>query len=249
MPKAAFHLTVSEGKRLVAKAVAAMPEVRRAIENGTVVICKGSTNAYVVEEVLGETIDKPMYLTGNTQPSRGAAPMTSARLPDVVLERGQRRDDVTAIEAAADLKPEDVLIKGANALSPDRRMAGVLVGDPTGGTVGNTAGHVIGKGATQITPVGLEKTIGGDLWEIASRVNGDEPVVGSMPRLWISQGQIVTEIEALELLAGVEAAAMSAGGINGAEGSTWLLVSGAEKAVGSCLTLIDGILGEPAFAG
>lgn len=247
MAKTAFHLTVSEGKRLIARAVASLPEVRRALEGGILIVCKGSTNAYIVEEVLGRPIDKRTYLTGNTQPARGAAPMTTERIPDVVLRSGALVEGVSAIEAAAELGPGDVLIKGANALSPDRRMAGVLVGDRTGGTVGNTAGHAIGKGALQITPVGLEKTVGGDLWEMAARVNDQEPPVGSLPRLWISQGRVVTEVEALAILAGVEAAPIAAGGINGAEGSIWLLAWGDDEAVARCLAVVDAVLGEPPF--
>lgn len=248
MAKTAFHLTVSEGKRLIARAVAAMPEVLRALQDGTVIICKGSTNGYVLEEILGRHIDKATYLTGNTQPARGAAPMTEERIPDVVLRHGEPVEGLTAIAAAAELQAGDVLIKGANALSPDRRMAGVLVGDRAGGTVGNTAGHVIGKGALQITPVGLEKTIGGDVWEAAARMNSQEPAVGCLPRLWISQGRIVTEIEALAMLAGVEAITVAAGGINGAEGSTWFLAQGSDEALARCLAIVDGVLGEPPFA-
>lgn len=247
MAKIAFHLTVSEGKRLIARAVAALPEVRKGLESGTVIICKGSTNAYIVEEVLGRPIDKPTYLTGNTQPARGASPMTAERIPDVVLRAGIPLEEVSAIAAAADLGPGDVLIKGANALSPDRRMAGVLVGDRTGGTVGNTAGHVIGKGVLQLTPVGLEKTIAGDLWAIAERVNDQEPAVSGIPRLWISQGRIITEIEALAVLTGVEALPMAAGGINGAEGATWFLAWGDEDALDRCRAAVDSVLGEPPF--
>lgn len=247
MAKIAFHLTVSEGKRLIARAVAALPEVRKGLETGTVIICKGSTNAYIVEEVLGRTIDKPTYLTGNTQPVRGASPMTAERVPDVVLRAGVPLEGVSAIAAAADLGPGDVLIKGANALSPDRRMAGVLVGDRTGGTVGNTAGHVIGKNALQLTPVGLEKTIAGDLWEIAGRVNDQEPALSDIPQLWISQGRIITEIEALAVLAGVEALPMAAGGINGAEGATWFLAWGDEAMLDRCRAIVDSVQGEPPF--
>jgi hypothetical protein len=47
-------LTVAEGKRLIAKAVAQMPILRRAMEEGTVIIAKGTTNTYVAEEIQGE---------------------------------------------------------------------------------------------------------------------------------------------------------------------------------------------------
>jgi hypothetical protein len=247
MAKAAFHLTVSECKRLIAKGVAALPEVRHALKDGTIAVCKGSTNAYVVEELLGRGIVKATYLTGNTQPAKGASPLPTERIPDVVLRNGEPVDGLTAIAAAAKMGPGDVLIKGANALSHDGRMAGVLVGDPTGGTVGNTAGHIIGKGITQIIPVGLEKTIPGDLWDVAEAVNEPDDLVGSIPRLWISQGFIVTEVEAVFALTGADASPMAAGGINGAEGAVWLLVQGELDRVQAAVKLAESLYGEPPF--
>jgi len=245
MSATSIHLTVAEGKRLIAKAVAALPEVRSALSKGLVVVCKGSTNAYIVEELTGRTIDKATYLTGNTQPARGARPLTTERIPELILRDGAPVEGLTAVEAAAELKRGDVLMKGANALSPDRRMAGVLVGDPTGGTVGKTAGHVIGKGAVQLIPVGLEKTVAGDLWETAARVNSATAAVGHIPRMWISQGRIITEVEAFGVLSGACVTPMGAGGINGAEGAVWLLIEGSEEQVAQALKIAEEIYGEP----
>ena len=47
-------LTVAESKRLIAKAVAQMPIVKNALANGMVIIIKGTTNAYVAEEITGK---------------------------------------------------------------------------------------------------------------------------------------------------------------------------------------------------
>ena len=47
-------LTVAESKRLIAKGVAGHPDVLTALSRGIVVVCKGTTNAYVVEELLGD---------------------------------------------------------------------------------------------------------------------------------------------------------------------------------------------------
>ena len=54
-------LTVSESKRLIAKAVAALPEVQNAMKEGTVVVATGTTNAFVLEELWGRKIDKRGY--------------------------------------------------------------------------------------------------------------------------------------------------------------------------------------------
>ena len=61
-------LTVSESKRLIAKGVAALPEVRRAMEEGMVVVATGTTNAYVLEELWGREFDKRRYRSGVTAP-------------------------------------------------------------------------------------------------------------------------------------------------------------------------------------
>ncbi len=51
-------LTVQEGKRLIAKGLLAWEPFRRARESGIVAIAKGTTNAYVVDELLGGADEK-----------------------------------------------------------------------------------------------------------------------------------------------------------------------------------------------
>ncbi|MFC2002033.1 hypothetical protein ACFLUZ_06005, partial [Chloroflexota bacterium] len=46
-------LNSSESKRLIAKAVAVLPEVKAALKKGTLIIGWGGTNAFVAEEILG----------------------------------------------------------------------------------------------------------------------------------------------------------------------------------------------------
>ena len=61
-------LTVAESKRLIAKGVAAMPVVKKAMKDGMVVVATGTTNAYVLEELWGRRIDKRRYRAGITMP-------------------------------------------------------------------------------------------------------------------------------------------------------------------------------------
>ena len=69
-------LTVSESKRLIAKGLAAMPAVQSALSGGTVAVAKGTTNGYLVEELLGKKIDKLHYVTGRTMPRKAAPAQT-----------------------------------------------------------------------------------------------------------------------------------------------------------------------------
>ena len=50
-------LTVAESKRLIGKAVAQMPIVKNALANGMVIVIKGTTDAYVAEELTGKKAD------------------------------------------------------------------------------------------------------------------------------------------------------------------------------------------------
>ncbi len=65
--------------------------------------------------------------------------------------------------------------------------------------------------------------------------------------MWPVTGTIVTEIEAMALLAGVDAYLYSAGGIAGAEGSVRILVDGADEEVEAAAKLIESIKGEPRY--
>ena len=242
-----FVLTVAESKRLIARGVAASPGVRAALAGGIVAVAKGSTNGYIVEELTGHSIDKPLYCTGTTRPSKGRSDVrVAAELPDLVLRNGERWEGVTATDAVAEMKAGDVFIKGANALNHDLDQAAILVGHPTGGTIGAAIGTVVARRATLLIPVGLEKSVPGDLAEAYRRLTqaADD---GSGPTLWPVEGEIFTEIEALDVLCGVDAQPIGSGGILGAEGSVRISVWGEEAQVEAAESLIDATQGEPPF--
>jgi hypothetical protein len=243
-----FVLTVSEGKRLIAKAVAALPAVQQAMQTGIVVVTKGTTNAYVAEELLGEKIAKGAYVLGRTLPAKAdTAGVFSGNIPEIIFVNGQQ-SDVTLTDVVLQMKCGDVLIKGANALNYETGMVGLLVGHPEGGTLGAIIGSAYGKGLHLICPVGLEKEIAEDIQGLAELINQDpESSRRGMPSLWPVQAEIVTEIDALELLAGVEAHQIGAGGVCGAEGGIWLAVWGDDEQVGATRVLVESIQGEPAF--
>ncbi|MGI5838914.1 MAG: hypothetical protein ACOX8W_04560 [bacterium] len=63
--KAVFVLTPAEGKRIIAKAAAKLPEIETAMAEGRILFAAGTTNIYVAEELLGEKItDKARYCFG-----------------------------------------------------------------------------------------------------------------------------------------------------------------------------------------
>jgi len=239
-------LTPVESKRLIAKAVKKLPAVTRTLTNGYLVIATGSTNAYVAEEILDAPIVKENFISGHiTGGETWGTPKNPDYIFPLVFYRGERKL-MKIEEALADFSADDVLIKGANAVDHKFRTA-VCMGNPLGGTIGAALGIVSSRGAQLIVPVGLEKMIpsvpeavkhGGIM--SFSKVTGTP--VGFMP---LDQGQVMTEIQALEFLFNVTVFHVASGGIAGSEGAVALVIEGAEKQVAQAFALIEKIKGEP----
>lgn len=239
-----LSLTVSESKRLIGKGVARADFVRRAMEEGILAVGSGSTNGYVVEEITGERFDKTQFVTGRTLPHGYSGPKLGYTQPDLVIRRGERLK-VKASEILPEMGPGDLYVKGVNAINYERRQAAVLIGHPAGGGVGAALGIIVARRIRYLHPVGLEKSVSWDLDEAAARLNADRE--GRGPTLWVVPGDLFTEIEALRVLAGVEAVPVASGGIGGAEGAVWLALFGDAKALDRAQEVIASVRGEPPF--
>ena len=184
-------LTVSESKRLIAKGLIQSERMQRALNKGMVAVASGTTDGYVIEEITGEPFDKTRYVTGHTVPANFSGDNSvSYKEPDLVLRKGERVD-MSVKDAVREMGPGDVFVKGANALNYDLEQAGVLIGHPTGGTVGAVLGTVVARRIHLVQPVGLEKSVPGDLHDAAALLAERE---GRGPTLWVTPGEIFTEI-------------------------------------------------------
>jgi hypothetical protein len=240
-------LTVSESKRLIAKGVAQMPIIKNALANGMVIIVKGTTNAYVAEEITGRKIEKAASVRGRVQPEKGGMKLPEVKaLPDVILDKG-KPVDMPLNEAVKQLKPGDVVIKGANALDYKNRLAAVHIGDPSGGTTGITMPYVVARKAYLVIPVGLEKLVAGDLVDLTLKMREPMETLNRLPSMFLLTGEIVTELEAIKVLTGAIAFQCSAGGIGGAEGAVWLVFRGTREQVSGALKLVQSLQGEPPY--
>lgn len=239
-----FSLTVAEGKRLIGRGVAALPQVQRAMEDGIVVVTRSTTSGYVLEELLGEEIDRASFVTGKTLPSghpeRGK--MLTADTAEVVFRKGERGEG--GDDLLGELSAGDVIIKSPNALDYDAGLVGYLIGAASGGTVGKYLGHCHGKHLHFIAPCGLEKQVADDLvaaseilMEAGERLRG--------PSLWVTPAEIMTELDAINLLAGACAMQIAAGGIMGAEGAAWITAFGSEDEIAQVRELVESVQGEP----
>lgn len=244
-----FLITVSAGKRLIAKAISGLEQIRTALDGHTIVIIAGSTNGYVAEELLtliGQkgNFDKKSFLRGTNLGPGANIPKGEYSGTDIVIENGTWIKGKTIFDVAPHLDANDIILKGANAVEPDRKLAGIQIANPTFGTSGPILEAVMGRRVQLIIPVGLEKRVFGSIAETASKLNGPS---ASGTRLLPITGTIITELEAITLLSGASAELVAAGGILGAEGSCWIAVSGTTEQLGVAADTIHAIQKEPAF--
>lgn len=245
--RAIFVLTPPESKRFIAKAVVKLPEVKKAWEEGEIVIGHGSTNVRVVEELLGEFPDREKFISG--QVINGILCVTAAeeKLPMVVIRRGKIVGPQPTMEdTLRDFDAHSVFIKGANAVDKKGR-AGVFVAHPSGGTIGFAYGILYSRGSPLIVPVGLEKLVP-SVRKAAQRL-GQTTLdystgikVGMIPLI---NAQVITEIDAFHVLFDLGAIHVGSGGLNGSEGAVSLVVEGEKTKLDPAIRLIESIKGEP----
>ena len=243
--KAVFTLTPAESKRLIAKAVVEMEEVKVAKEKAYIILAGGTTNGFIAQELLKEKIEPQRFTAGTnicgllcvTNPGdRHSFP--------VILERGQvsQKDFKAALE---DFSIHTVFIKGANAIDPMGNV-GVITSGWDGGTVGNSLGTLSSTGLRYIVPVGLEKLIP-SVPEAVAAVGAktfDYSLGANFGMFIFTNANVVTEIRALKILANLEAKLVAAGGIGGSEGSVVLVAEGSEQGVKKAVSLVESIKGE-----
>ena len=214
-----FTLTVNEGKWLIAHAIAGMPEVRRAMAEGRVVF-KAGTTVSCVAQLLTNT---PLRICGRITPratvsSRAKGPGSHFLLYDQGrLENLDGHADVALLE----LGPGDVMITGANIIDAFGGAA-MLAGSPGGNDGGRTIATMCSEGFQVIVAAGLEKLIPGAVGQsiIHSRRKGISSSRGMACGLFPVMGQVITELEAIRMIADVEVCLIGRGGINGAEGGS-----------------------------
>jgi len=244
-------LTVAESKRFIAKGITADPRVMMAMDDGWVAVCKGTTNAYVLEELLGHDIEKGKYVLGNTVPAKNADAKKAFKgsIPEVVFHNGEPVVGMTVAEAVQEMSAGDVVLKGANAIDYARGLAGLLIGHPAGGTLGSVLGAVHGRGLELIVPVGLEKQVATGLAQDVF-LRPAWMAQNDIPRLWVFPAHLFTEIEAITALSGlaeISVQQIAAGGVCGAEGAVWLMLTGFEEDLDPIMEVVEQVQGEPSF--
>jgi hypothetical protein len=247
--RAVFGFTPWESKRLIGRAVAAMPQVKHALAHAQIVIAHGSTNVYVAEEIMGRRIDiRDRYVSG--QVINGTLCQTEPGEKPAILRlvRGKPVPPVSTMEETlAGWDDKSLFIKGANAVDPEFN-AGIYNAHPAAGTIGFAYGAICGTGIPLIVPVGLEKLV--PSVRAASLELGHAKAdyfygtkIGMLP---LMNAIVVTEIQAFDILFGLKAVHVGSGGVSGSEGTVVLSVTGEEAAVRAAIAMVEGgIKGEP----
>jgi hypothetical protein len=239
-------LNPAESRRLLAKATVATPEVQKARKNGTIIIGRGITNAYVTEELLGITIEPKagqaygLICNGITNATPNPPPCTCH-----VIRKGKVVENADSNVEILSFGPEDVFIKGGNAIDPQGN-AGIFAANGKGGTIGMCWPVVTPRGAHLLMPIGLEKLIPSVLEAFKhTGIYYFKYSTGIPARIMpVQTGLVITEIQALAILAGVKAYHVASGGVGGSEGAVTLTLEGDEERLTKAFEIVKAIKGE-----
>ncbi len=243
-------LTPSESRRLLAKAVATLPEIKQALETGLLVIARGSTNAFVAEEIMGISIEEKsdeycrgLIVDGELSVNKKRHTERSIGY-DFVLRRG-KLEEVDFQEVMQEFTADDVFIKGANAVDSTGE-AGVLAAGAAAGTIGKALPAVTFAAAHLVVPVGLEKLVPSVAEAARSCGVYHFKYSTGLPcaLVPIINAEVVTEIQAFEIMAGVSATHVASGGIGGSEGTVVLSLKGSDSTIEQAFDLVRTLKGE-----
>ncbi len=218
-----FALHPSASKHMIADAVARLPEVQKALQGGKIFIGHGTTNACVAQILTGNKIDNlEEHAAGVITQKTACVTESENRKIPWCIEKGNVLD-TDWLSFINHFEPGDIFIKGANAVDPYGKV-GILIGDPQGGTIGKSIGILRSRGVQIICPVGLEKMIPScDLAEKYMGIHKAGPHLGlRLGYMSLANTRVITEIESIRILFGLDAVQVAAGGVGSMEGSVVL---------------------------
>ena len=243
---------LAESRRLIAKAVVNMPVFKKAWASAYVLLAGGTTNAFIAQEMLGrEGIEPALCTVGlSTDGLLCVTPPDSRKSFPNVFFKGEASEKTLA-EALSDFHTETIVIKGANAVDTQGNV-GIVTAGFDGGTIPRVIGPVTSNGLKYITPVGLEKLVPSvpDACRAVGARNIDISMGADFGMYCLSNTIIVTEIEAIRMLFGLNTVLVCCGGVGGNEGAVTLAVDGEEASVNALVTFLETeVKGEPPVKG
>lgn len=253
-------LTPTESKKLIAMAIAELDVVRKA---GTIILHPSSSTYFIVEAITGSKPKTNTWVCGVVTPKGLCGEMATHHWKTHAIRDGElvtgppgfsaswviREGKVSVGTPLSDLLdeigPNDIYIKGVNAIDPQGNV-GVLTGNTVeGGTIGLVVSKWRKKAFNLIFPVGLEKMIPVSIPEAAKEAKRDKYIyaMGIASNLFACRrgprAITITEVEAIEILSDATAIPMAAGGLGGAEGAMVLLIKGDEAMVNKAIRYVE----------
>ena len=233
-------LTVNESKRIIAKGIARLPSVQRALKSGKIFLKGGTTVSAVSEELAG----KPLRISGRVTPEgTKTSQLSSGEFHCALIERGKLLSVDELLEQTIEkLEAEDVAIIGANAIDAFGNAA-LMYGAPMGAEPGKIISGLMAEISDIIVAAGLEKLVPGSLIDIIQQ-SGRKSIdvsMGMAVGLTPVVGRIISEKDAIPLLGDVTCTVIGKGGIFGAEGATTMVVEGESEDVEKVFQIISSV--------
>lgn len=241
--KVQFTLTVAEGKRLIARGIAALPEVRKALAEGLILLKGGTTVSALSEELCG----LPLRISGRITPrgtvSSGKPLMEGAH--SILLRRGiPEPADGKLMETGRAMGASDVAVCGANLIDAQGNAA-MMAGKDLCGEPGSVIPALEAEGVICLVAAGLEKFSPFPVREachFAGR-KASSWAAGMAVGLIPVPGRIISEPDALSILGFPDHRLIGRGGISGAEGSSTFVVETEEEKIPEILELVRSVKG------
>jgi len=253
-------LTPTEAKRLLSKAVLDRDEVKKALDQGMLVVHPSSTSIFMLEELGLKLHEEGIWICGHISPKglcisrknivRGKSLPQHERAAAYPFELVIRKGELIPFAESTlslvldQVTEDDVFVKAVNAIDPMGKVGVLLAARSTGGSVGKVIQKQKKVNFKVIIPVGLEKRIPIPLGRAIKAAMKTTKAQGIPCSIWRLRGTIITEIEAFKQLCDVEAIPISAGGVCGAEGAIVWVLQGEEKKVEKAYDLCEQIHGH-----
>jgi len=245
--------------------VTQMEVFQKAFREGLIVLHPSSTTYFIFEEITGRKPPTNVWVCGVVVPKgtcvemgtmiRGKAVPDDVKPNDPsygrgdpgtfphcwVLRKGKFSTQEPLSALLEEMGPNDVYVKGVNALDVEGKV-GVLWGNLTeGGTAALVMATQRRKAFKVIFPAGLEKLIPFPIREVSKEARRFEYdySMGMPCGLLPCEGIVVTELKAIEILSGAVAIPISAGGLGGAEGAVTLVIKGEKEQVTKAIQKIE----------
>lgn len=248
---AQITLTTSESKKLIAKAVVRSKIVQKALEGGKVLMHPSSSTIFILKEIEGENVKYDTWLRGRIIPKGACVSVGHVRVPPAetsyqwLIDKGVYSSGRPFGAVLKEMGPNDVYIKGVNAIDSNG-ILGVLMANPVaGGTLGLAVKESRKREFSIIYPVGLEKLVPYSIKTVAKSFNCKNTTysMGKPLSLYPCTGLVINELTAVEILTGAKAYPIAAGGLAGAEGSITLIIKGTEEQITAAVRYAEEVKG------